>query len=266
MLQVQDIETHAIESYPGTQAVARAIALLKVFSDAQPEWGLGELALTTGLNKTTIFRLLAALEAEGLIMRNPLSGGYRLGVELVAMGGCAMRSNPLRAMSRPVLESLAQECDEAATLEVLIGASVLIVDEVSSRHPMGMSQDVGSRLPAHATATGKLLLAFAPATSTEVELRLPLARLTDQTIVDPGRLRSQYEQIRQQGVATAIEELEPGFVAVAAPVYDRERQVVAAISVGGSSLRLTADRIPAITALVQMAARQISRQLGYWPG
>ena len=73
MLQVQDIETHAIESYPGTQAVARAIALLKVFSDAQPEWGLGDLALTTGLNKTTIFRLLAALEAEGLIMRNPLS-------------------------------------------------------------------------------------------------------------------------------------------------------------------------------------------------
>jgi len=265
MLQVQEVEAHSIESYPGTQAVARAIALLKAFSDAQPEWGLSELAQTTGLNKTTAFRLLAALEAEGLIMRNPLSGGYRLGVELVAMGGCAMRSNPLRAMSRPVLESLAQECDEAATLEVLVGASVLIVDEVSSRHPMGMSQDVGSRLPAHATATGKLLLAYAT-TTTEVELRLPLARLTDQTIIDPGRLRSQYEQIRQQGVATAIEELEPGFVAVAAPVYDRERQVVAAISVGGSGLRLTADRMPAITARVQMAARQISRQLGYWPG
>ncbi len=143
MLQTLDVETHAIESYPGTQAVARAIALLKTFSDAQPEWGLRELAQATGLNKTTAFRLLAALEAEGLIMRNPLSGGYRLGVELVAMGGCAMRSNPLRAVSRPVLESLAQECDEAATLEVLIGAHVLIVDEVSSRHPMGMSQDVG---------------------------------------------------------------------------------------------------------------------------
>ena len=125
MLQTLEVETHATESYPGTQAVARAIALLKTFSDAQPEWGLSELAQATGLNKTTAFRLLAALEAEGLIMRNSLSGGYRLGVELVAMGGCATRSNPLRAMSRPVLESLAQECDEAATLEVLVGANVL---------------------------------------------------------------------------------------------------------------------------------------------
>jgi DNA-binding IclR family transcriptional regulator len=266
MLQTLDVETHTTESYPGTQAVARAIALLKTFNDAQPEWVLSELAQATGLNKTTAFRLLAALEAEGLIMRNPLSGGYRLGLELVAMGGCATRSNPLRAVSRPVLESLAQECDEAATLEVLTGAHVLVVDEVPSRHPMGMSQDVGRRLPAHATATGKLLLAYLAATSGEPDWHLPLARLTERTVVDPLQLRSQFEQIRQQGTAQTVEELEPGFVAIAAPVYDRERQVVAAVSVGGSSLRLTPERVPAVTALVQMAARQISRQLGYWPG
>ena len=163
MIHLQEVESHTTEAYPGTQAVARAIALLKAFSDTQPEWGLRELAQATGLNKTTAFRLLAALEAERLVMRNPLSGGYRLGVDLIALGGCAMRSNPLRAVSRPVLEDLAQECDESASLEVLIDQLVLIVDEVSSRHPMGMSQDVGSRLPPHATATGKLLLAHRPA-------------------------------------------------------------------------------------------------------
>lgn len=80
--------------------------------------------------------------------RDTVSGGYRLGVELVALGGCAVRSNPLRAVSRPLLETLAQECDEAATLEVLIGPNVLIVDEVASGHLMGMTQDVGARLPA----------------------------------------------------------------------------------------------------------------------
>ena len=119
MLQIPELETHTTETYPGTQAVARAIALLKTFSDAQPEWGLRELAHATGLNKTTAFRLLAALEAEGLVARNTVSGGYRLGVELVALGGCAVRSNPLRAVSRPLLETLAQECDEAATLEAV---------------------------------------------------------------------------------------------------------------------------------------------------
>ena len=266
MLNVQEVEQHATEAYPGTQAVTRAIALLKTFSDLQPEWALSDLAQATGLSKTTAFRLLAALEAEGLITRNPLSSGYRLGVEMVALGGCAMRSNPLRAMSRPILESLAQECDEAATLEVLADRHILIVDEVSSRHPMGMSQDVGSRLPAHATATGKLLLAFLSDSEVDSYLFCPLVRLTDQTLVDPERLRSQFLKIRQQGWSIASGELETGFVAIAAPVYDRERAAVAAISVGGSSVRLTSQRIPALTALVQMAARQISRQLGYWPG
>ena len=266
MLHIREVETHTTESYPGTQAVARAIGLLKAFSDAQPEWNLSDLATATGLNKTTAFRLLAALEAEGLIMRNSVSGGYRLGVALVALGGCAMRSNPVRTMSRPVLESIAQECDETATLEVLAGSSVLIVDEVSSRHPMGMSQDVGSRLPAHATATGKLLLAFTTKGPLEQHLRFPLVQLTEQTINTPEALQAELELTRRQGYATASGELEPGFVAIAAPIYDRDRQVVAAISIGGSSLRLTPERMPTLAALVQMAARQISRQLGYWPG
>ncbi len=237
-----------------------------MFSDGQPEWGLRELAQATGLNKSTVFRLLAALEAEGLVMRNPLSGGYRLGVELIALGGCAVRSHPLRVVSRPVLEALAQESDESASLEVLVGMQVLIVDEVSSRHPMGMSQDVGSRLPGHATATGKLLLAALPPAESNALLELPLVSLTEETLVERDRLRSQFELIRHQGFATAVGELEQGFVAVAAPIYDRERVMVAAISVGGSAVRLTPERLPAVTSLVQMAARQISRQLGYWPG
>lgn len=266
MLQAQEVEGQATESYPGTQAVARAIGLLKVFSDAQPEWSLADLAQVTKLNKTTAFRLLAALEAEGLVMRNPLSGGYRLGVELIAMGGTAMRSNPLRAASRPILVTLAEQCGEAATLELLVESYVLVVDEVASNHPMGMTQDVGNRLPVHATATGKVLIATLPLEQLDAILDGPLARLTDQTVTDAQRLRAQLAQVRQDGFAVANGELEPGFIAVAAPVQDRERQVVAAISVGGPSLRLTPDRLPEIAAMVQMSARQISRQLGYWPG
>lgn len=265
ILSGQDIDRHTTETYPGTQAVARAIALLKAFSDAQPEWNLTDLAQATGLNKATAFRLLAALEAERLIMRNPLSGGYRLGVELIAMGSAAMRTNALRAASRPILVTLAEQCGEAATLELLVEAYVLVVDEVASNHPMGMTQDVGSRLPPHATATGKVLLAALPAEQLDPLLARPLARLTDQTVTDAQQLRAELVQVRQNGFAVAAGELEPGFVAVAAPVPGRDRQVVAAISVGGPSLRLTGDRLPEIAALVQMSARQISRQLGCWP-
>ncbi|MFN3981059.1 MAG: IclR family transcriptional regulator [Caldilinea sp.] len=266
MFPVKEIDLHATEIYPGTQSVARAIALLKAFSDAQPEWTLNELAQATGLNKTTAFRLLAALEAERLVMRNPLSGGYRLGVELIAMGGTAMRSNPLRAMSRPSLVTLAEQSGETATLEMLVENYVLVIDEVASSNPMGMTQDVGNRLPLHATATGKALLASRTDAEIDQLLAEPLEPLTEQTIVDRVQLRAELARVRQEGIAIAIGELEPGFTAVAAPVVDRERQVIAAISVGGPSLRLTAERLPAIAAMVQMSARQISRQLGYWPG
>lgn len=266
MFPVKELDLHATEVYPGTQAVARAIALLKAFSDVQPEWALNDLAQATGLNKTTAFRLLAALEAERLVMRNPLSGGYRLGVELIAMGGAAMRANPLRAVSRPVLITLAEQSGEAATLEVLVEDYVLVIDEAPGSNPLGMTQDVGQRLPMHATATGKVLLAARPDVEVAQRLAEPLPALTDQTIIDPEHLRIVLARVRQEGIATALGELEPGFTAVAAPVLDRERQVVAAISVGGPSLRLTPERLSALAPLVQMAARQISRQLGYWPG
>lgn len=266
MFPVKEIDLHATEIYPGTQSVARAIALLKAFSDAQPEWSLNELAQATGLNKTTAFRLLSALEAERLVMRNPLSGGYRLGVELIALGGTAMRSNPLRAMSRPSLVTLAEQSGEAATLEMLVENYVLVLDEIASSNPMGMTQDVGNRLPLHATATGKVLLASRPDAEIDRLLSDPLEPLTEQTIIDRARLKAELARVRQEGIAIAVGELEPGFTAVAAPIMDRERQVIAAISVGGPSLRLTTDRLPTIAAMVQMSARQISRQLGYWPG
>jgi len=137
-------------AYPGAQSVSRALMLLKCFSDAQPEWNLGDLAQYTGLNKATVHRLLAALESEGFIVRSARTGGYRLGPTLIVLGGCAMRSNDLRTVSRRMLEALAQQTGESTTLEVLAGSEVVILDEVSSRHLLGMSQDVGARLPAHA--------------------------------------------------------------------------------------------------------------------
>jgi IclR family acetate operon transcriptional repressor len=127
-----------------------------------------------------------------------------------------------------------------------------VLDEVAGDNPMGMTQDVGSRLPVHATATGKVLLAFSPEEQVAKLLMAPLQPLTEQTVVDPEQLRRDLARIRQEGIAITVGELEPGFVAVAAPVMDRERQAVAAVSVGGPSLRLTAERLPQLAAMVQM--------------
>lgn len=255
-----------IESYPGAQSVARAMAVLKAFDDTHPTWTLGDLSEKVGLNKTTTHRLLAALENEGLVMRSAVSGAYCLGLALVALGGSALRSNDLRLACRAELETLAQTTGETAMLEVLYRRQTLVLDEVSSRTLAGLSHDIGVRLPLHATSTGKLLLAYRSPSEIEELLRLPLPALTPNTITDPDCLRQALTQIRRQGYATAVEELEVSFVAVAAPVYTANRTVAAALSVGGPTLRMTTARLPEIIAATQVAAQRVSRQLGYRPG
>lgn len=255
----------AIDVYPGAQSVSRAIALLKAFRDAQPEWSLGDLAAHVGLNKATAHRLLAALEAEQMIVRNGRTGGYRLGPELIALGGSAMRSNDLRTVSRPLLEELAAETGETITLEVLSGAEVVIVDEVSSRHLLGLSQDVGARLPAHATSTGKLLVALQGAAAEAALLADPLPALAARTVTTPEGLRRDFAHIRAQGYAKTHGELEEGFAAVAAPIFDAAGAVVAAVSLGGPDSRLRAATLDRAIELTTRTARTISARLGYRP-
>src|SRR5687767_8693333 len=107
--------------YPGTQAVGRAVAILKAFSDEHPRWRVTDLSLALRLPKPTIVRLLSALEREGMVMRDAASGAYGLGPGAIALGSLALRSNDLRTTARPELEVLAAATGETTTLEVLVG-------------------------------------------------------------------------------------------------------------------------------------------------
>lgn len=250
-------------TYPGTQAVTRAISLLKSFSDSQPEWNLHELAEANGLNRSTTYRLLAALENEGFVTRQPESRIYRLGPELIALGGCALRSSDLRSVARPTVQALAETTGESATLEVMAGDQVIVIDETSGQHVVGMSQDVGSRLPVHATSTGKVLLAYAEAETVQSVLDGPLPALTEYTVTASEELRDTLQQVRERGYAVTSGELEIGFVAIAAPVFNHEGKAIAAISVGGPSARLPADRLDWLADQVMLAGRRVSSQLGF---
>ncbi len=149
-------KTTTSEPYPGTQSVVRAISLLKAFSETHPEWGLTDLAQRVDLNKTTVYRLLTALESEGMVVQNPATQSYRLGPEMIALGTLALRSSDLRSASHPALEVLARETGETATLEILMDDQVFILDEVMGRHLIGATPSIGTRWPAHATSTGKV--------------------------------------------------------------------------------------------------------------
>jgi DNA-binding IclR family transcriptional regulator len=158
---------------------------------------------------------------------------------------------------------LAETTGETTTLEVLAGDAVMILDEVSSRHLLGIAQDVGMRLPLHATSTGKLLLAHLPETEAAGLQGAPLRALTAATVTSPATLRRQLGEIRAAGYAVTAGELELGFTAVAAPVRNASGRVVAAVSVGGPSSRLDGDTLVRVVDLTRRAGEQISRRLGF---
>lgn len=247
-------------AYPGTQAVVRAVRLLKACA-AHPAPRLGDLCRSQGLHKTTAYRLLSALQNEGLLERTE-DEAYRLGPEMIAFGNRAVGAPQLREAARRELDALAEATRETATLEVLAGDEVLIVDEAIGGRVVGTLPSVGTRWPAHATSTGKVLLAHRSNGHAHPHQR-SLPAFTARTIVDAAALGRELARVRRRGYAVSTEELENGFVAVGAPVHAADGTVVAAISVGGPRTRLTAPRITEGARLVRAAAARISRTLGY---
>jgi IclR family transcriptional regulator, acetate operon repressor len=251
--------------YPGTQAVARAMALLKAFDDNHPMWGLTELARETGLNKTTTHRLLAALEREGMVGRAADGERYVLGPEIVVLGGRALRANNLRAVARPELERLAAKTGETASLEILTGTEMLVIDEIVGGHLMSGVPDLGSRWPVHASSTGLVALAFMPEDDARALLPATLLSVTRHTFTNRADLWRELEVTRRRGYSIGDETLEVGLVAIAAPVFNHDGQVMAAISIAGPKLRITPKCVPAIGEQVRAAANSVSARLGYRP-
>jgi DNA-binding IclR family transcriptional regulator len=251
--------------YPGAQAVSRAIAVLKAFSDAQPRLTLAEITRRTRLNRATAYRLLSALEKEGLVTREAGAEAYQLGPQAIVLGSRALRATSLRPAGGPELEALAQATHETASLEILTGRDILILDEVLSANLVGGAPSLGTRWPAHATSTGKALLAFASEAEVSAFLRRALPAFTPHTLATPEALRAALARVRKQGFATVADELEIGYSAVAAPVFNHLGQAAAALCVGGPTLRLTPKRLAEIAPLVRQAARRVSERLGYSP-
>jgi len=247
----------------GAQAVLRAIALLKAFTLERPERDVAELAEETGLRRSTVHRLLSALESEGLVTKDATPGRYRLGPTAAALGVRALRSSKLHQTVHPALEQLADESGETATLEVFTEGKMLILDEVLGARLIGASPSLGTAWALHATSTGKALLAALSQARAREVLSPPLTRFTSRTITDKTALEEALETIRRDGYAAAREELEEGYTAVGAVVHVPMVEPYAALSLGGPSTRLEGKALGKLGALVKTHADIVSKRLGF---
>ncbi len=249
-----------VDAPQGTQAVIRALRLLKAFGPRHPTLTLDQLSESQDLSRTTCHRLLMALESEGLVSRDPTKNTYQLGAEVIALGSQALMTSDVRALVRPVLERVAEQSGESTTLEVLIGDQMLIVDGSPGRHRVAASLEIGTRWPVHATSTGKCILAHLPEDHREHLLRTKMARHTGHTVTDSDRMRQELELIRRQGFAIADQELEEDYVAVAAAFRDPLGQVQGALSVGGPKSRFRHDRSLELGELLRREAQALSER------
>jgi DNA-binding IclR family transcriptional regulator len=242
-------------------AVARAIGLLDALAEAGGELGTNELARRTGLSPSTVSRVLATLAAGGLVQRVPESGRYRLGTRLVQLGNAVLARLDLRALARPHLEALAAATGETATLSVAGDPNAITIDFVQSSSSVQSVAQVGRPSVAHATATGKVALAFGGSTLPAA----PLEAYTQRTITDPETLVRGLERVRERGWGRAVREREEDLSAVAAPAFGARGELAAVLGVQGPAERF--DRIAmraAVAALLERAAA-LSHALGWSP-
>jgi DNA-binding IclR family transcriptional regulator len=248
------------------QTVQNALRLLEAFHD-EVELGVSELSRRLGLHKNNVFRLLATLEQSGFIEQSDATDRYRLGPRCLELGRAFLRGSRLLERARPILEQLAVDLGESAHLAVLHDCEVVHLDGEQPRQLVLASSRVGRRLPAHATALGKILLANADeSTRREFDEGVAsdgLEAFTHATINDPDKLREHLRSVSVQGFALDLEECETGLCCAAAPVIDGNGRCIAALSVSGPAPRLDEDRMHReIIETLTSAAERLSAQLG----
>ncbi|GAA3610110.1 IclR family transcriptional regulator [Flavivirga amylovorans] len=242
-------------------SVIKAFKLLEVYLDNKQEWGVRELAKKTGYNKTTTYRLLSTLESLDIVQKND-DDKYILGLKLFELGNLVSVHKSLRTFSRIPLENIAKDIKETVHFGILRNNQVLYLNKAESEQGLKVSTQIGSYQKAYCTALGKVLLAFSSANLISDYLKhVKLEAFTTNTIITSKNLLVELEQIKTKGYALDMEELELGLICIAIPVFNKNKEVVAGISVSGPSSRFKSENIASYLSIIKKGAMEIERHL-----
>jgi DNA-binding IclR family transcriptional regulator len=244
--------------------VQRAVRLIRHVAEGNPVLNMSETAKTLKINRTTLLRLLHTLELEGFVERRPNGAGFQMGLSLIEVGARAVFSQDLVQVAVPVLTRLAATLQLSAHLGILDGTDVLYLVRRTPNTPLASNLSVGSRLPAHATTMGRMLLAYL----TPIELEAlyagkELPRFSEHTPSTLPALWRKAQADRIAGIAWSEAHFEPGIASAAVPVFDFAATPVGAINVSGPIAAFATARTEHIDHVLRAAGAEISRRLGW---
>ncbi len=246
------------------QSVAHALDVIEQFSGETEELGVTDLSKRLKLHKNNVFRLLATLESRGYIEQNKATENYRLGIRCLQIGQTFVNQMGLLRQARPIMESFVRQCRETVYLSLFRRGAVVPLQSVEADQPVRVISLLGQALPLHATAAGKVHLAFESEEVMKSHLPESLAKHTDRTIVKRSELIADLKATAERGWAIDSGEYLPDLRSVAVPIRDYTRAVVGSLSIAAPEYRLTLQRVDGEVAPAALAAgRELSSRLGY---
>lgn len=242
-------------------SVLRATRLLDALAASESGLGVNEVARQIGVNASTASRLLATLQDAGLVERDP-RGPYRLGLRLVALSERVLAQLDVPQLARPLLARLVDATGETATLSLPGEEDAITVDFVTSPSSIVSLARIGRSSVSHATAAGKVMLAFGGPGGSTRPLPATLREFTPNTLTDPAALAAELATVRRRGFADAAGEREPDLAALAVPVFGRGGELAAIIGVQGPMSRFSAANRRTVRQPLLEAAAELGRRLG----
>jgi len=245
--------------------LAKGLAVIRAFSREHAALSLSEIARSARIPAATARRCLLTLEELGYLTRS--GRDFLLRPKVLELGAAYLESMNIEQVTRNHLEELARSTADSAALCVLDGVEIVYVARASVRTLLRLEAHIGSRFPAHATSTGRVLLAgVSPESLARYFENASLAALTERTVTDPAKLRALIEEARRCGYSAVEDELAYGVIALAVPVFDHQGRVVAALNSSSHSRRITRARLVRDRlAMLQQVSRQISADLATVP-
>ena len=246
------------------QTVEKALSILLEFIPHNQPMGTVDLSEKLNLHKSTVNRMLHVLRRFEFLQQDPQSKKFSLGKSADELGKALNRSYAAKlvAAAGPHIDELCHRLQETVVLEVLAGNSTILAYVAEGPGPIYVREAVGERRPVHASAGGKLLLAFSALQTRNRQLNGNLPPVTPKTITDIDVLHAHLDRICQQGYATDDEEVHVGIRAVAAPIFDRRKEIIAAAVVTGLAQKISIDQDSPVISHVRAAAAKISSELG----